>query len=132
MPEYLPARKSLDFRRFLSVQAAVTVAVSLLGLGWHGIDIMASALMGGAVSILPSAYFFWRGKPAKGMARRRNIMNLYRAMVGKFGLTVALFALVFVAVPPSNPIFFFIAYVASQLVYSLSPWLVTKRTSHKP
>lgn len=132
MPEYLSARKTLDFRRFLSAQAMATSAVGLLGLGWFDLATMVSALLGGAVSILPSAYFFWRGEPVKGLARRKNIMNLYRAMMGKFGLTVALFALVFVAVPPSNPTFFFIAYVASQLVYSLSPWLVTKRTSHKP
>jgi ATP synthase protein I len=56
-------------------------------------------------------------------------MRLFRAEAGKFGLTVALFVAVFVAAPPSNPSFFFYAYVAVVLTHWLTPWLMPKNAN---
>lgn len=82
------------------------------------------------ISLLPSLYFVWRGtRQQRGQQQQRNVLNLYQAAMGKFGLTVALFALAFAVVPPSNPAFFFVAYVVTQLMHWLTPWLVRERST---
>jgi ATP synthase protein I len=93
-----------------------------------GAEAVWSALMGGGVSLAPGIYFVWRGT-RRSPQPQRNVLNLYQAAMGKFGLTVALFALVFALVPPSNPAFFFVAYVVAQLMYWLTPWLVRERST---
>lgn len=104
--------------------------VALLGLWLAGVFGAISALMGGLVSLLPSFYFVRRGLRSRGGKRARvNVLNLYQAAMGKFGLTVALFVIVFVVVPPSNPALFFVAFVAAQLMYWLTPWLARERST---
>ncbi|SDW93095.1 ATP synthase protein I [Aidingimonas halophila] len=84
-----------------------------------------STLKGGVVGWLPSAYFIWRWRLTRGGSQAQRIVtNLYQAEAGKLGLTVALFALVFAAVPPSNLAFFFSAYLAVLLMHWLAPWLM--------
>lgn len=88
----------------------------------HGI---LSAVSGGLVGLIPNAYFIWRSQMVRGGTRPGQVvLGLYQAEAGKFGLTVALFALVFVTVPPSNPTFFFGAYVAVIFTHWLTPWLI--------
>jgi ATP synthase protein I len=118
------ARRQLDFTRLFLAQGLAALLVALLGLWQAGAEGAASALLGGLVSLLPSLYFVWRGL----YRGRRNVMSFYQAAAGKFGLTVALFVIVFVTVPPSNPALFFVAYVAAQLTHWLSPWLVSERS----
>lgn len=99
--------------------------MTLLGLVAGGPKAVISALGGGLVGLLPNLYFVWRLTSSLGrrQTRRRFVIDFYRAEAGKFGLTVALFALVFVSAPPSNPAFFFSAYVAVLFTHWLSPWL---------
>ncbi len=118
------ARRQLDFSRLFLAQGLATLLVALLGLWQVGVQGAVSALMGGLVSLLPSLYFVWRGLH-RG---RRDVMGFYQAAAGKFGLTVALFVIVFVTVPPSNPALFFVAYVVAQLMHWLGPWLVSERS----
>ncbi len=107
----------------------VIVAATLLG----GIEAGISALSGALVGLIPQTFFVWRSGQARGGRQaQRFVMNLYRAEAGKFGLTVALLAMVFVAVPPSNPISFFSAYVATHLMPWLAPWLWRERSTPQP
>lgn len=125
MQRYETQRRRLDFKRLFQAQLAVTMFVMMLAAVWAGVDAALSALVGGMISLLPSMYFVWRGlRQQRGKQQQRNVLNFYQAAMGKFGLTVALFALVFVVVPPSNPAFFFVAYVVAQLMHWLTPWLV--------
>lgn len=123
-------RRRLDFKRLFLAQLAMIVLVMLIAAWWSGWEAVVSALVGGMISLLPSLYFVWRGtRQQRGQQQQRNVLNLYQAAMGKFGLTVALFALAFVVVPPSNPAFFFVAYVVAQLMHWLTPWLVRERST---
>ncbi|WP_416138627.1 ATP synthase subunit I [Halomonas sp. HK25] len=122
------ARWRPSFRRLLVVQGLMVLAVTLVAGGISGSAAMLSALTGGLVCLIPQGYFVWRLAGIRGGRQARQyVVNFYRAEAGKFGLTVALFVMVFVTVPPSNPIFFFSAYVAAQLMHWLAPWLLLER-----
>lgn len=123
-------RRRLDFKRLFLAQLAMIILVMMIGAWWSGWEAVVSAFVGGMISLLPSLYFVWRGlRQQRGKQQQRNVLNLYQAAMGKFGLTVALFALAFVVVPPSNPAFFFVAYVVAQLMHWLTPWLVRERST---
>ena len=123
-------RRRLDFKRLFLAQLAMIILVMMVASWWSGWEAVVSALVGGMISLLPSLYFVWRGtRQQHGKQKQRNVLNLYQAAMGKFGLTVAFFALAFVLVPPSNPAFFFIAYVVAQLMHWLAPWLVRERST---
>lgn len=85
----------------------------------------ASFVLGALVAVLPHVFFVQR-MGIFSSHRVRGANRLLRAAAGKFGLTVALFTLVFVTVPPSNPTFFFSAYVAVISTHWLAPWLMLK------
>jgi ATP synthase protein I len=105
-------------------QGVAVVAMTVLGLLAGGHRTAMSALTGGLVCLLPNLYFVWRLTPSTGRRlATRFVIDFYRAEAGKFGLTVALFALVFVSAPPSNPAFFFSAYAAVLFTHWLAPWL---------
>ncbi len=119
--------------RLLRLQVLAVAAVLLLAAGLSGREGALSALAGGVTCLVPQAFFAWRsGQVRGGRQARRFVMNLYRAEAGKFGLTVALLAMIFVAVPPSNPISFFSAYVAAQLMPWLATWLWRDGSTPEP
>ncbi|SDL57140.1 ATP synthase protein I [Franzmannia pantelleriensis] len=121
-------RRRLPWQRLPLIQLMSTAVIGLLALWSGGVEALRSVLLGGAVALLPTLYFLWRGLQVRGGRRPRiSVANFYQAAVGKFGLTVALFVMVFVAAPPSNPTFFFIAYVAAQSMHWLTPWLLRDR-----
>ncbi|QJQ95608.1 MULTISPECIES: ATP synthase subunit I [Halomonadaceae] len=121
-------RRRPEFRRLLQTQLLVTLAVSGVAAAVEGSEAALSAVLGGLVCLLPTLFFVWRGLRTRDSRRMRlDVMNFYVAATGKFGLTVALFVIVFISVPPSNPIFFFVAYVAAQLSHWLTPWLLRDR-----
>ncbi|XKE45529.1 F0F1 ATP synthase subunit I [Halomonas organivorans] len=122
--------KRPSVRRLLLVQSAAVCLVTAFGAWSGGYPDALSALLGGLVAFLPNAYFAWRVFRYQGARYSRKIVNsFYRAEAGKFGLTAALFTLVFITVPPSNPAFFFGAYVVTLFVHWLGPWLL-RRPSH--
>nr|WP_163501417.1 ATP synthase subunit I [Halomonas socia] len=121
-------RRGLSWQRLPLAQLMSALLLGLLALWSTGSDALYSVLLGTGVALLPTLYFLWRGLQVRGGRRpRTSVANFYQAAVGKFGLTVALFVMVFVAVPPSNPTFFFIAYVAAQSMHWLTPWLLRDR-----
>lgn len=119
--------------RLLRLEALiVSVLVAASAVFW-GVETGLSALSGALVGLLPQAFFVWRSSLARGGKQaHRFVMNLYRAEAGKFGLTVALLAMVFVVVPPSNPISFFSVYVATHLMPWLAAWLRRERSTPQP
>ncbi|WP_245391742.1 ATP synthase subunit I [Salinicola aestuarinus] len=109
------------------MQTGVVAGLSLIAGVIAGLGPAFSVLTGGLVAAVPTAFFAWRAFRYQGAAQARNIVNsFYKAEAGKFGLTAASFTLVFVVVPPSNPAFFFGAYVVTLLVQWLGPWLLSR------
>ncbi|SFH57848.1 F0F1 ATP synthase subunit I [Modicisalibacter xianhensis] len=127
----VPAQlKRPQFKRLLVAQGITVTLMVILGAALSGGSAAISALTGGLVCLLPNAYFAWRAFRYQGARFARDIVkSFYRAEAGKFGLTAALFTLVFITVPPSNPAFFFGAYVATLFTQWLGPWLL-RRPSH--
>ncbi|NWN83003.1 MAG: ATP synthase subunit I [Halomonas sp.] len=125
-------RRTLGWR-LLRLEVLVMFAlVATFTILW-GLEEGLSALSGTLVGLLPQTFFVWRSSLARGGRQaHRFVMNLYRAEAGKFGLTVALLAVVFVVVPPSNPISFFSAYVATHLMPWLAAWLRRERSTPQP
>lgn len=125
MASHPAMRRRPNYRRLLQAQGGVVVVMTLLGLAAGGQKTAISAVTGGLVCLLPNLYFVWRlGVLGGGRQARRFVSSFYRAEAGKLGLTVALFALVFASVPPSNLAFFFGAYVAVHFMHWLAPWLL--------
>ena len=112
------------------LQCGVVMGLGLVAWGIWDRGTALSALTGGFVAAIPNAFFAWRAFRYQGAAQARYIVkSFYQAEAGKFGLTAVLFTLVFVTVPPSNPAFFFGAYVVTLLAHWLGPWLL-RRPSH--
>ncbi|APX94807.1 F0F1 ATP synthase assembly protein I [Halomonas sp. 1513] len=121
-------RRRLPWQRLPLAQLIAIAVIGMLALAGGGTQALPSVLLGGGVAVLPTLYFLWRGLQVRGGRRPRiSVVRFYQAAVGKFGLTVALFVMVFIAAPPSNPTFFFIAYVAAQSMHWLTPWLLRDR-----
>jgi ATP synthase protein I len=87
-----------------------------------------SVLSGGLIAILPQAYFAaltfrWRGaRSARAIAR-----SSYAGQVGKFLLSVAGFAAVFVALRPIDAPAVFAGYLAMLVIQITGSWLLLRR-----
>ena len=110
--------------RLICAQLVVMLFGALLAYFAAQVSGVVSVITGALVALLSHAFFIQRLGIFRNTRRGSVAMDLFRAEAGKFGLTVALFALVFVVVPPSNPAFFFSAYVAVVLTHWLAPWLM--------
>ena len=76
-----------------------------------------SLLSGGLLFLLPQAWFGWRVFRYRGAGAAREVVRgFYRAEAGKFLLTCAGFATVFVVVRPLHATAFFGAYVVLYVV----------------
>lgn len=106
----------------LLVQLTVLAVMAVTGFLIGGLADAKSAILGCAIAILPNLYFSWQVLHLEGGRNaRKAVSGFYRAEAGKFSLTVALFALVFAAVPLSNHALFFGAYVVTLCAYWLAP-----------
>ncbi len=105
-----PPRPSL-WRVWLAESGLLIVAAVATGL----VDPLAgrSLLIGGLLFLVPQVWFGWRVFRHRGAAVAREVAHgFYRAETGKFLLTGAGFATVFVAVRPLHAAAFFGAYIA--------------------
>src|SRR5690625_6482725 len=119
----VPERKRIEIARLLWLQGASVIMAVVAGAGWAGFHAATSAVKGGLVGLIPSLYFAWRiGSVRGGRQASRFVSNLYRAVAGKLGLTVALMAIVLVTSLPSITIFFFIEYFALILELWILLW----------
>jgi len=123
-------RRQAYVYRLAIAQVSVTLAGMLLGFISGGGGDALSVLKGALVAMIPQALFVLRAGILNPRQRAlQGAKRLLRAEMGKFGLTVALFTLMLVVVPPSNPAFFFSAYVAVVLTHWLGPWLLRRQRS---
>jgi ATP synthase protein I len=87
-----------------------------------------SVFSGGLIAILPQAYFAalafrWRGaRSARAIAR-----SSYAGQVGKFLLSVAGFAAVFVALRPIDAPAVFAGYLLMLVIQIIGSWLLLRR-----
>ncbi|NYT71838.1 ATP synthase subunit I [Halomonas sp. QX-2] len=129
MQRYETQRRKAYIIRLTIAQLMVTFVGMLAAYLVADAEGMSSVFKGALVALLPQAFFIQRMGVFHARRRTRGAMHLFRAEAGKFGLTVALFVAVFVAAPPSNPTFFFYAYVAVVLTHWLTPWLMPKNAN---
>jgi ATP synthase protein I len=111
--------------RVVTAQVFVTFLASVSLLGVSRVATI-SALMAGLTCVLPGVYTLVvslrpviKGDPGLGQALRGEL--------GKFALTVSLFALVFVFVKPLNVLVFFSTFIGLQLCMAATLWLGSRR-----
>ena len=113
--------------RITLAQLAILVLLCLLLLASDEVRAY-SVLSGGLIAILPQAYFAaltfrWRGaRSARAIAR-----SSYAGQVGKFLLSVAGFAAVFVALRPIDAPAVFAGYLAMLVIQITGSWLLLRR-----
>lgn len=110
---------SLPRPRVWRVLLAESGLLILAALGAGSMDPVAgrSLLLGGLVFLLPQAWFAWRVFRFRGAgAAREVVQGFYRAEAGKFLLSCAGFAAVFVSAWPLQAAVFFGAYIALYVV----------------
>jgi ATP synthase protein I len=105
-------RMPLTFR--IVIAQIIAVSAVAVGMSLVGIDQVHSALMGGVVSVTPTAWFAWRA----GRTRVGTALVAQGAM--KSVGTMLAMVLVFALFRPA-PLGFFVAIVAAQLMYVLVP-----------
>ncbi|MEL7536973.1 MAG: ATP synthase subunit I [Pseudomonadota bacterium] len=101
----------------LALQAALSIVLALVALGLSGKVAAYSVLLGGLATVLPNAYLAARlAAPSLRNDAGRLLRTAWVGEIGKIMLTVAVFAVVFVAVKPLSAPALFGAFIATQLV----------------
>ena len=114
-------------RRLLLIQFGVTVFIALVAVLVRNKTAAVSAVTGGLVCVLPNAYFVSKLFRHNGACAARQIVNgFYKGEALKLMLSVALFALVFKFLNV-NPLVFFVAYIAAQMVFWFSPLIIVNK-----
>ena len=107
--------------RFIVSQLSVTLGMAAIFLYFMGIDASISALLGGLLSAIPTAYFAMKCFKYHGARAAKQIVNnFYKGEAVKIALSLILFMLVFKFFHPI-PLVFFSAYIAVQMVFWLTP-----------
>ena len=123
-------RRQTYIRRLAIAQAGVTLLIVLVAAVFLGKSGVISSLLGVIVALIPHVIFVARaGALSHRLRASQSAKRLLGAEMSKFGLTVVLFIIVFITVPPSNPALFFSAYVAVVLTHWFAPLLMPKRRS---
>ncbi|MCB5162503.1 ATP synthase subunit I [Marinomonas algarum] len=120
----ISAKKKAVFR-FLGLQIAIVLLISL-GIfyivgGLYGY----SFLLGALSSLLPSLYMAWRVFAHKGVRSAKDVVkSFYRGEAGKLVLTAVVLSLVFILVKPIAAEYFFAGFGVAILSHWLSPILL--------
>lgn len=121
-------------KRMIAGQVIVTILSTIL-LGWFCVGnstAMLSAILGGFVSILPTALFagmLFRHHGAR--ATKKIVSSFYRGEAAKIMFSMAMFAGVF-SVFTVNPIVFFVTYILAQMIFWLVPVMTTSQQQNRP
>jgi ATP synthase protein I len=111
----------------LLAQAVAGGLVALMLALWQGQLAAVSALLGGAIAVVPNAFLAARLlKPQAGTSAEAMLKAAWIGEVGKVALTALLFAAVFVAVRPLSAAGLFSGFVAAQLVVFGAPFFEGK------
>lgn len=114
-------------QRLLLIQLGVAVLISVIALIVGDVKAALSAVAGGLVCAIPNAYFVSKLFKHNGARAARQIVNgFYKGEALKLILSVALFALVFKYLNV-NPLVFFVAYIAAQMVFWFAPLIIVNR-----
>ena len=111
--------------RVVAVQVLATCFATTFWLVFDRVAAI-SALMAGITCVLPGCYTLVvslrpviKGDPG--------LIQALKGELGKFALTVSLFALVFVFVKPLNVLVFFSTFIGLQLCMAATLWLGSRR-----
>lgn len=110
-------------RNILLLQGLAGGSVVAMAIAIYGLDHLASALAGVAIAVVPNAFLGLRltlGDPrdAKALLRAGWIGE-----IGKFALTVALFAMAFAALRPLYAGSLFAGFLAALLALPAAVWM---------
>lgn len=112
--------------RLLGVQLLVLTSLSLLIAWFFGQWPAVSALIGGAICILPTGLFgLIAFRFAGARAAKQIVWSFYWGEAVKLFVTIGLFALVFLTIEVA-PVPFFLSFIAMQLLLWLAPVLLVK------
>lgn len=132
MGETLKNRQGLQgARRLLLCQLGITMLCVIIAVLCAGTKAAMSALLGGMVSIIPSAYFasvLFRHQGAH--AAKKIVSSFYKGEALKIMLSVTLFALVFKFFNVI-PLVFFAVYIVAQMVFWFAP-LIFDNKQNRP
>lgn len=115
-------------QRLLLIQFGVAMLIAVIAQLVSGITSAFSAIVGGLVCVVPNTLFVIKLFKHNGARAARQIVNgFYKGEALKLTLSILLFALVFKFLK-INPLVFFVAYIAAQMVFWFAPLIViTKR-----
>lgn len=113
--------------RWIGLQALFALLVSA-GFLVESTEAAISAVLGGALFLLPQLYFVHKAYAHTGArAVRRVLMGFYQGESGKLMLTAAAFALVFKFYEPLNIRALFVTFISTMLLNALWPLIVEHR-----
>ena len=104
----------------LGLQLLVMCTVTLAFLLIYGLMAAKSAAIGGAIAIVPGAFYAWRLIASRNAAPERMLRVHVGAEAGKLTLTFVLFAVTFVWIKDVSVIPLFAAYIAALMAYWLA------------
>ena len=106
--------------RVYGVQAAVLALTTMLVL-LHSSHAAWSYCLGGAIAVVPNAWFAWRVFRYRGAKASMAVaQSFYRGEAGKFVLTLSGFACVFALAPSVNVVALFAGYLLMTLLNIVS------------
>lgn len=103
--------------QIVGLQLAVAVLAALIFLGWSGTAAATSALIGGAIAVVPGAFYALRVIRSRGASPDRVLRAHYAGEFGKLVLTFAMFAAAFAWMKNVSVLPLFAAYIATLAVY---------------
>ena len=101
----------------VSLQFAVALAIALGFLAGSGELAAKSAMIGGAIGVVPGAFYAWRLVRSQGASPERLLRAHYVAEFGKLALTFVLFGATFIWVKDVSVLPLFVAFIATLMVY---------------
>ena len=101
----------------LLAQACVSLVVAAVVWAWLGGTAGMSALLGGVAVVVPNGFLAARLlRPTRDESARAIMHSAWLGEIGKLLLTVLLFAAIFGAVRPLEPLAVFCGFIAAQMV----------------
>jgi ATP synthase protein I len=101
----------------LLAQTCVSLVAAAVLWAWMGAPAGMSALLGGVAVVIPNAFLAARLlRPSRDESMTAIMRSAWIGEIGKLLLTVLLFAAIFGAVRPSEPLAVFCGFIAAQMV----------------
>lgn len=110
--------------RFWFLQIVVILVAALLCFLVFGFNAAVSSILGGLVCFIPNAYFAYKFFKYQGARAAKQIVNgFYKGEALKIIISMCLFTVVFILYR-ITPLAFFGSYIAVQMTYWVSPWVI--------